>query len=81
MTALPTKYVPVEHSMLGVAALLIEMLRPTDTVPALWDRAKVNQRIRSFDRFADGLTLLFAGGIIVLDRGVLRRVMPVRIQE
>lgn len=71
MSALPSKYVPVEYSSLGVAALIVERLAPNDTVSTLWDRCKADPRVRTFDRFASALSLLFAGGMIWLDGGVI----------
>lgn len=73
MSTLPNKHVPIEHSILGVAALVVENLQPTDTVSTLWDRCRTDAHVRTFDRFASALTLLFAGGIITLDRGLIRR--------
>ncbi|GIL41221.1 ABC-three component system middle component 6 [Roseiterribacter gracilis] len=73
MTVLPTKYVPIGYSILGLSALLLTMLEPADTVVSLWDRVRNDERIRTFDRFATALTLLFAGGIITMDRGVFRK--------
>ena len=74
MPALPSKYVPIEHSALGVAALLIDALGANDTVISLWDRVRTDDRVRSFDRFAAALTLLYAGRLIELEKGVLRLV-------
>jgi hypothetical protein len=73
MSALPNKYVPVEYSLLGIAADLLTVMRANDTVSALWDRVREDSRIRTFDRFAAALTLLFAGGILVLEDGLLRQ--------
>jgi hypothetical protein len=73
MSALPSKYVPVELSILGVCALLVSQLLSNDTVSSLWDRVRNEPRVRTFDRFATALTVLFAGSILTLDRGVLRR--------
>lgn len=72
MSALPSKYVPIEHSAIGVAALLIASLGANDTVSSLWDRVRHDERVRSFDRFANALTMLFAGHVLLLDKGVLR---------
>lgn len=72
MSALPSKYVPVAHSTVGVAAFLIESLGANDTVSSLWDRVRHDERVRSFDRFANALTTLFAGHVVLLDKGVLR---------
>lgn len=72
MSALPSKYIPVEYSSVGVAAILIAALRHNDTVSMLWDRVKHDARIRTFDRFANALTTLFAGRVIMMEKGVLR---------
>lgn len=72
MSALPNKYLPVSYSLLGVASFLAENLRPNDTVSTLWDRVRRDERVRTFDRYAEALTLLYAGGLIVMDNGVLR---------
>lgn len=73
MSALPSKYVPVEHSTVGVAALLVASMRFNDTVSSLWDRVRHDERVRTFDRFASALTILFAGHVIRIDKGVLHR--------
>lgn len=72
MSGLPSKYVPIEHSPVGVAALLVEVLGANDTINSLWDRVRTDERIRSFDSFAVALTLLYAGRLINFDKGVLR---------
>jgi hypothetical protein len=72
VSALPSKYVPVEHSAVGVAACLITSLGANDTVSSLWDRVRHDHRVRSFDRFANALAMLFAGHVILLDNGVLK---------
>jgi hypothetical protein len=81
MSAFPNKYVPVEHSLVGLAAYLVTAIGGSDTVSSLWDRVRHDERVRTFDRFASGLTILFAGGLILLDQGVLRRAVAPRIDE
>lgn len=76
MSALPNKYIPVTFSLLGVSAFVAESLKPNDTVSSLWDRVRVDQRVRTFDRYAEALTLLFAGGLLILDKGILRLTPP-----
>jgi hypothetical protein len=73
MSALPNKYVPLEHSLIGVSSVLLEELEMSDTVSALWDRVRSNERVRTFDRFADGLTLLYAAKLVSFRDGILRR--------
>lgn len=76
MSALPNKYVPITYSLLGIASYMTEVLRPNDTVSTLWDRVRSDERVRTFDRYADALALLFAGSILELNQGVLR--LPLR---
>lgn len=57
---------------MGVAAFLVASLGANDTVSSLWDRVRHDERVRSFDRFANALTTLFAGRVVLLDKGVLR---------
>ncbi|CAN7758973.1 hypothetical protein LJR257_006780 [Ensifer adhaerens] len=75
MSALPTKYVPIDFSILGVAATVIGAMRGNDTVSSLWDRLADDPQVRTFDRFAEALTLLFAGSLIVAKGGILRKVV------
>ncbi|CAM3660798.1 hypothetical protein LIHA111178_02085 [Litorimonas haliclonae] len=76
MSALPNKYVTVDYSTVGLSAILLEALQPNDTISSLWDRLSGDQRIRTFERFADAATLAFSGGLLILDGGVLRRTVP-----
>jgi hypothetical protein len=57
MSALPTKYVPIEFSIVGVASLLLSELGANDTVSALWDRVNDDPHVRTFDRYADALLI------------------------
>ena len=71
MSVLPTKYVPIDSSILGVASILLSDLGSNDTVSTLWDRVRTMPQIRTFDRYAEALTLLFAARIVDLRRGIL----------
>src|SRR5262249_49150524 len=59
MSFLPTKYVPIEYSIIGIASLLLSQMHANDTVSTLWDRVSGEPQVRTFDRYADALTLLF----------------------
>ena len=72
MSVLPNKYVPLDFSILGVASIVARAIQPNDTVSTLWDRLSSDEKIRTFDRFASALTLLFASKILELEGGVLR---------
>lgn len=77
MSLLPTKYVPVEFSSMGVAAVILETLQPNDTVSTLWQRLSTDERVRTFNRFADALTVLYAANVIDMVRGRIRLTRPV----
>lgn len=76
MSALPNKYVTVDYSTIGLTVILLEALQPNDTISSLWSRLSGDQRIRTFERFADAATLAFSGGLLILDGGVLHRTVP-----
>lgn len=71
MTLIPTKYVPIDSSILGVASIILGGLEANDTISALWDRVKAQPQVRTFDRYADALTLLFAAKVIDITHGTL----------
>ena len=73
MPVLPTKYVPIGYSTLGVASLLLSHIAVNDTVSTLWDRVSGEPQVRTFDRYADALTLLFAVKLVDLRLGVLTK--------
>jgi hypothetical protein len=71
MSLLPTKYIPIDSSVLGMASLLLSFIDSNDTVSTLWDRVRSLPQVRTFDRYADALTLLFAARIIDMQHGTL----------
>jgi hypothetical protein len=71
MTFLPTKYVPLDASVLGVASILLAKFKSNDTVSTLWDRVRMHPQVRTFDRYAEALTLLFAANLIDIRNGIL----------
>jgi hypothetical protein len=71
MSLLPTKYIPIDSSVLGMASLLLSFIDSNDTVSTLWDRVRSLPEVRTFDRYADALTLLFAARIIDMQHGTL----------
>lgn len=72
MTILPNRHVPLDYSILGVAAIAVREIQPNDTVSTLWDRLSSNERVLTFDRFAAALTMLFAVRALEFNGEVLR---------
>ncbi len=60
MTALPNRYVPIDYSVVGLSSMLLEVMSQNETVSSLWEKVSSDEKIRTFDRFADALSLLFA---------------------
>lgn len=69
---LPTKHLTPAESLIGVAARLIERLEEPQTVNALWDAARDDGRVGTFDRFVLALDLLFLMDAVDLVSGQLR---------
>jgi hypothetical protein len=73
---LPTKHIPTDQSLLGVGAALLPLLDSPQTVTALWERARTDPRVITFERFVLALDLLYAIGCVNMVDGLLRRTSP-----
>jgi hypothetical protein len=71
MTALPNKYVPIDYSVVGLSSMLLEIMTQNETISSLWEKVANDKKIRTFDRFADALSLLFAAKLIDLKGGII----------
>jgi hypothetical protein len=71
---LPTKHLPLEASLLGIGAAILDSLGEPREVEALWRSVRGREGIGSFDRFLSALVFLHSLGLVDLDRdGLLRR--------
>ncbi len=73
---LPTKHIKPQDCLLGVGATLLPALGNGKTVTELWDESRPRPGVVSFERFALGLDLLFAMGLIEISGGFIKRVAP-----
>jgi hypothetical protein len=73
MSIRPNKYIPMKYSILGVAFALLPLVEVNDTVSTLWERVKSDATVRTFDRFAEALTVLFACRLVSIENGILAR--------
>jgi hypothetical protein len=71
MSVLPNKYVPIDYSIIGISSILLEVMSENDTISSLWEKVSLDKRIRTFDRYADALSLLFAVKLIDMQGGVI----------
>lgn len=71
---LPTKHISASEAILGVGATLLRHLDGPITVSGLWERAKVESNVGTFERFVLAADLLFVIGAIEFRDGLLVRV-------
>jgi hypothetical protein len=71
---LPTKHIRTHDSLIGVGGHLLAQLETGKTVTELWEEMRDAPGIATFERFVLGLDLLYALGVVELDRGLLKRV-------
>lgn len=73
---LPDKYVTVERSLLGQAALILRRRTSDQTISELWASLVSSDHDWTFERFALALTLLFGLGAVRLRNGILDWATP-----
>lgn len=69
---MPTKYVPIGDSTLGLAAALLYLRERDQTVSSLWHNFRLLREDASFDLFTEAITLLFLLGSVNFDDGLLK---------
>lgn len=60
----PDKYVPVEQSIVGLGAVLLQLLRKPSAQFTLWSEFRAQDQTETFARFVAALDFLFAAGLI-----------------
>jgi hypothetical protein len=76
---LPTKYLSHERSLIGIGAIVIELLNEPKTVSRLWDEIKNYKKFASrssaltYDWFVLALDLLFIMNAILYKQGKIWR--------
>lgn len=71
VSILPDKRVRVSDSLLNVGAILLDAMRPSQTVTELWNRVRARPEIGTFARFVLGLDLLFILGVVSYRDGMV----------
>ena len=73
---LPDKSVTLSNSLIGLGSQIIIELSSPQTISSLWEKARKKYlEIRTFERFVLTLDLLYAMGLIDLEKGIIRRRM------
>ena len=70
---LPSKHVSQEGSLLGIGALLLDELDQPHTVTSLWERAREEGTVGTFERFVLGVDMLYIIGAVSLKNGLIER--------
>jgi hypothetical protein len=70
---LPTKYVNLEGSLLGLGAVILGSLTYPRTITALWEEIRKVPEPMSFHYFVLALDLLYILGAIELEAGLITR--------
>jgi hypothetical protein len=73
---LPSKHIPVRQSLLGLGAIVLEILDQPRTLTELWELARSIPEMGTFRRLILCLDLLYALGCITLEGGLLKRARP-----
>lgn len=73
---LPTKHIPVDQTLLGIGAILLEQLQSSSTVSTLWGRVRDFPDVGSYERFVLALTFLYTLGLLEFREGHVTRVDP-----
>lgn len=71
---LPTKHIKTHESLIGIGSTVLAELNRNMTVTELWNGVRHQPGVVTFERFVLGLDLLYAMGLVELDRGLLKRI-------
>lgn len=70
---LPSKHIPEDQSLLAVGAVLLRGLLEPQTISSLWDWARSDGSVATFERFVLALDFLYVAGAVDFKSGLLRR--------
>ena len=70
---LPSKHISEDQALLGVGAILLRHLDRPQTVTSLWEKARKNDVVGTFERFVLALDLLHITGAVSLSGGMIKR--------
>ena len=73
---LPTKHIPLDRSLLGTGAVLLQLLETPVTPTAAWEQAKHAPEVGTYGRFVLALDFLYAIGAIALVDGLIVKREP-----
>ena len=68
---LPDKHIWLSSSLLNTGAVLLRTMKSSQTVTEIWDAAKTQHEVKTFDKFVSGMDLLFILGAIRVENGLI----------
>ncbi len=68
---LPTKHTPLDRSLLGAGAVVLQLLQAPVTPTGIWERVKHAPEVGTYGRFVLVLDFLYAIGAIKLVEGLI----------
>ena len=71
---MPTKYLREDQSLIGVSVALLPLVEQTGNLSTLWELAKKNYAIGSFERFILAMDLLYLLDLVDLKGNEIVRV-------
>ena len=68
---LPDKHIWLSTSLLNTGAVLLRIMKSGQTVTEIWDVAKTQHEVKTFDKFVNGMDLLFILGAVRVENGLI----------
>lgn len=73
MSLLPNKTIKTQYSLIGVGAIILQSMDPSETVTSLWEKLKEFDEINTFEKFVSGLSFLYSVGAIEYSNGIIEK--------
>lgn len=70
---MPSKYLREDEALIGVSAELLQLIKNSHNLSALWEAAKKIDAIGNFERFILALDLLYLMGLVDLKNNEIVR--------
>lgn len=70
---MPSKYLREDEALIGVSAALLPLIENNGSLTALWESAKKNNAVGSFERFILALDFLYLLGLVDLHNNKIVR--------
>ena len=71
MSFLPNKTIRLKYSSLGVGAQILSSMTSSETVTSLWDKVRYLDNVNTYEKYINGLVLLYSLGAINVYNGLL----------